>query len=64
MLGEVAGCTPLTTLLEDPSTQVPDVPIDCHTDVALLPYSSGTEGVSKGVRLSHYAMVTQMVQLR
>ena len=39
--------------------QIPD--FDVH-DVALLPYSSGTTGLPKGVMLTHANLVSNMVQ--
>ena len=42
----------------------PDVPIDPGTDLALLPYSSGTSGLPKGVMLTHRACVANVLQLR
>ncbi len=39
------------------------VPIDPAADLALLPYSSGTTGLAKGVMLTHRACVTNVVQM-
>jgi acyl-CoA synthetase (AMP-forming)/AMP-acid ligase II len=41
----------------------PSVPIDPAADLALLPYSSGTTGLPKGVMLTHRACVTNVVQM-
>ena len=41
----------------------PSVPIDPAADLALLPYSSGTTGLAKGVMLTHRACVTNVVQM-
>ncbi|MFJ6570008.1 4-coumarate--CoA ligase family protein [Streptomyces sp. NPDC091292] len=41
----------------------PDVVIDPVTDVAALPYSSGTTGVPKGVMLTHRSIATNLAQL-
>ncbi|GHH46989.1 AMP-binding protein [Streptomyces candidus] len=41
----------------------PQVDIDPRTDVAALPYSSGTTGVPKGVMLTHHSIATNMAQL-
>ncbi|MCX5415799.1 AMP-binding protein [Streptomyces sp. NBC_00059] len=43
-------------------TEPTAVPIDPDRDVALLPYSSGTSGPSKGVMLTHRNLVANMVQ--
>lgn len=40
----------------------PRVEINPIEDVALLPYSSGTTGLPKGVQLTHYNMVSNIVQ--
>ncbi|WP_448625818.1 AMP-binding protein [Geodermatophilus sp. URMC 64] len=40
----------------------PDVRIDPARDVALLPYSSGTTGLPKGVQLTHRNVVANVVQ--
>jgi acyl-coenzyme A synthetase/AMP-(fatty) acid ligase/pimeloyl-ACP methyl ester carboxylesterase len=62
VFGEADGATPFASLLcEDraiPSVEVgPD-------DVALLPYSSGTTGLPKGVVLTHRNLVASLCQTR
>jgi acyl-CoA synthetase (AMP-forming)/AMP-acid ligase II len=49
------------TLLGD-AGQRPDEPIDPEA-LALLPYSSGTTGLAKGVMLTHRACLTNVVQM-
>ncbi len=41
----------------------PEVTIDPATHVVVLPYSSGTTGVPKGVRLSHRNLVANILQI-
>ncbi len=41
----------------------PDVEIDPVEDLAVLPYSSGTTGVPKGVMLTHCSVATNLAQL-
>ena len=41
----------------------PDIDIDPVTDLAALPYSSGTTGVPKGVMLTHRSIATNLAQL-
>jgi acyl-CoA synthetase (AMP-forming)/AMP-acid ligase II len=38
------------------------VPVDLHEDIVVLPYSSGTTGLPKGVMLSHHNLVANLVQ--
>ena len=62
VLGEAEGATPFESLL-DPGVAPPDVAIDAHRDLAALPYSSGTTGVSKGVMLTHRNLVANLCQV-
>ena len=65
VLGEHAGCRPFSSLLTKPSSYIDGgaaiVPED---DVVLIPYSSGTTGLPKGVQLTHKNLVAQLAQLR
>ncbi|WML38860.1 long-chain fatty acid--CoA ligase [Neobacillus sp. OS1-2] len=42
---------------------MPDIPIDIHDDVALLQYTGGTTGVSKGVMLTHHNLLANIIQV-
>ena len=42
----------------------PDVVIDPHEDLLVLPYSSGTTGMPKGVMLTHHNLVANISQVR
>ncbi|MFF0556315.1 AMP-binding protein [Streptomyces sp. NPDC004266] len=42
---------------------VPETAVDPDEDVAVLPYSSGTTGVPKGVMLTHTSIATNLAQL-
>jgi acyl-CoA synthetase (AMP-forming)/AMP-acid ligase II len=55
------GATPFATLLQSDG-QLPDVPINPAEDVVVLPYSSGTTGLPKGVMLTHRNIVANMAQ--
>ncbi|MFQ5408696.1 MAG: 4-coumarate--CoA ligase family protein [Anaerolineales bacterium] len=55
------GATSFTELM-DPSSAPPDVEIDPKNDIVVLPYSSGTTGLPKGVMLTHYNIVANIAQ--
>jgi 4-coumarate--CoA ligase len=60
VLGEAEGVTPVTALFGAPiAEQVPVGP----DDVVVLPYSSGTTGLNKGVMLTHRNLVANVAQV-
>ncbi|MEH7107131.1 MULTISPECIES: long-chain-fatty-acid--CoA ligase [Bacillaceae] len=42
---------------------IPEIPIDIKEDVALLQYTGGTTGVSKGVMLTHHNLLANIIQV-
>jgi len=61
VIGEADGCASLDALMGDPQEQ--QTPIDADNDIVVLPYSSGTTGLPKGVRLSHRNLVVNVDQV-
>jgi len=61
VFGEAEGATPFANLLQGDGI-VPDVEINPREDVVVLPYSSGTTGLPKGVMLTHYNLVSNICQ--
>lgn len=60
-LDTVEGATPFMSLLA--AEPVPgQTPIDPREDVVVLPYSSGTTGLPKGVMLTHYNLTSNLAQ--
>lgn len=54
----------LQKMLKDPGDQYPLTPVFTDdNDVVMLPYSSGTTGVPKGVMLTHRNIVTNLKQI-
>ncbi len=62
VFGEAEGATPFASLLDNDG-QVPAVELNYAEDVVVLPYSSGTTGIPKGVMLTHRNLVANMCQL-
>jgi len=63
VFGSAAGATPFDSLLAKNDQALPAVDINPREDVVVLPYSSGTTGLPKGVMLTHYNLVSNIKQM-
>ena len=61
VFGEAEGATGFGDLVREGGA-VPEVEIDPREDLAVLPYSSGTTGLPKGVMLTHHNLVANITQ--
>ena len=61
VFGTADGARPFAELLEAPPSP-PSVKINPREDVVVLPYSSGTTGLPKGVMLTHHNLVANLCQ--
>ncbi|XP_053383758.1 uncharacterized protein LOC123563781 [Mercenaria mercenaria] len=65
VIGNADGFQSFSDMLADDGKYFPtDITIDPHEDVVIMPYSSGTTGLPKGVMLSHYNVVANLMQLQ
>ncbi|XP_053405468.1 uncharacterized protein LOC123565832 isoform X2 [Mercenaria mercenaria] len=63
VIGKADGCRPFSDMLADDGKCFPtDISINPQEDVVIMPYSSGTTGLPKGVMLSHYNVVSNLIQ--
>lgn len=61
VFGEADGATPFASLLQSDG-QLPEVQINPAEDLLVLPYSSGTTGLPKGVMLTHRNLTANILQ--
>lgn len=57
------GAAPFRALMGD-AAEAPTPAIDAAGDIAVLPYSSGTTGLPKGVMLTHRNLVANLAQMQ
>ena len=63
-VGEGKNMISYQSLVNDSGSRFPsDIKLDYKNDIAVLPYSSGTTGLAKGVMLTHYNVTANINQL-
>ena len=62
VFGEAPGFDNFHRLLEDNGSSLPVVNFDPVNDMLTMPYSSGTTGLPKGVMLTHYNCLANVLQ--
>ena len=63
-LGEGKNMISYQSLVKDSGSQFPSsITLDYKNDIAVLPYSSGTTGLPKGVMLTHYNVTANVNQM-
>ena len=60
VVGEAPGAASMASLMGD---SIDQVEVDVHEHVMVLPYSSGTTGLPKGVMLTHRNLVANVCQM-
>lgn len=61
VFGEAEGATPFASLMQSDG-QLPEIEWNTAEDLAVLPYSSGTTGLPKGVMLTHRNIIANLMQ--
>ncbi|MCB0875824.1 MAG: 4-coumarate--CoA ligase family protein [Solirubrobacterales bacterium] len=62
IVGEAEGDEPTLADLIGEGSAAPAIEVDPATDLAVLPYSSGTTGLPKGVMLTHRNLIANVLQ--
>ncbi|HUH65136.1 MAG TPA: AMP-binding protein [Syntrophales bacterium] len=59
---EIPGTLDFNTLIKSHEPRPPEVKIDAKKDLAHVAYTGGTTGISKGVMLTHFNVVANVIQ--